>query len=490
MSLLPDTSSIANEAFYQAAAQENEPPSDSGPANGFLPITTTDTSSDRSSTSSALCCSDSEMPPIENNWTTSSRKRCKKSSIASSGDTVINTTPSMDALTVVIKPVDGDHLITKVNPLKLREKLQGFAPDGVTEVRPNPRLNLLAVDTRNMESTKALLTITSIGGIPVRVYQPHSKDSAVGVIHGVSKDIPDEELQQVLCSIAPLRSSRRLGQSETVKLVFNTTRSPEYVVLGHTRFKVLPFIEKPLQCRKCFNFGHVGGACTKRQLCPRCGGPHSREICDADHPQCVNCGNHHESTSISCPEYKKEESIHKLKNEAKMDYLSAKKAIGTGVSSEETNQRPGPSKSITLSSASPGATSHSTAVRKLDQNPRREAPKPTDSYAGRLHDTSEFPPLSTRAQTDPGTPLSASSRQISQTTERFQKPVTPTKEKKECEENSENPAQPGSTSSAAKSIISCVAIKIRSFLSALSLPWCEAAISIIDAILPFILLWC
>ncbi|CAN7950859.1 unnamed protein product [Ixodes pacificus] len=129
----------------------------------------------------------------------------------------------MDALTVVIKPVDGDHLITKVNPLKLREKLQGFAPDGVTEVRPNPRLNLLAVDTRNMESTKALLTITSIGGIPVRVYQPHSKDSAVGVIHGVSKDIPDEELQQVLCSIAPLKSSHRLGQSETVKLVFNTT---------------------------------------------------------------------------------------------------------------------------------------------------------------------------------------------------------------------------------------------------------------------------
>ncbi|KAG0438832.1 hypothetical protein HPB47_016851 [Ixodes persulcatus] len=51
MSLLPDTSNIANEAFYQAAAQENEPLSDPGPANGFLPITTTDTSSDSTSSS-------------------------------------------------------------------------------------------------------------------------------------------------------------------------------------------------------------------------------------------------------------------------------------------------------------------------------------------------------------------------------------------------------------------------------------------------------
>lgn len=68
---------------------------------------------------------------------------------------------------MILKPKETRKSITKYNFLKLKDTSEGIAPEGVILVRPNRRLNVLALGTRNIESTKTLLKLTSLGGIAV-----------------------------------------------------------------------------------------------------------------------------------------------------------------------------------------------------------------------------------------------------------------------------------------------------------------------------------
>ncbi|KAG0415251.1 hypothetical protein HPB47_007584 [Ixodes persulcatus] len=134
--------------------------------------------------------------------------------------------------------------------------------NGVFLVRPNRRLNALAIDTRNTEVTKALLGFTSLGGIPVIAYEPILRELAAAVIYQVPVNITEAELQSTVRATALVISISRLGRSESVKVVFSTDTLPGYVTVGYTRFKLQPYIEKPRQCWKCGRVGHVRTACT------------------------------------------------------------------------------------------------------------------------------------------------------------------------------------------------------------------------------------
>lgn len=259
------------------------------------------------------------------------RKRRKNTtgesvSVTSESSSVASVQP-LRGLTVIVKPKDPTRQISKINPLKLRDKLESLAPDGVLRVRPNPRLNLLALDTRNWDSTKSLLTLTSIEGIAVQTYEPRSYDMAVGVIRGVATDMSEEELTLALRATVPVKQVRRFGQSEAVKLVFDTNTAPAFVTIGYTRFRVAAYLEKPTQCPKCHRFGHIGCVCSKPTRCVRCGEDHERTACNAENPRCTNCNKKHESTSPNCPTYKLEQEISRYKVNKKLGYLSARTAV-------------------------------------------------------------------------------------------------------------------------------------------------------------------
>ncbi|KAG0428218.1 hypothetical protein HPB47_024786, partial [Ixodes persulcatus] len=115
--------------------------------------------------------------------------------------------------------------------------------------------------------------------------------SAAGVIYEVPADLTEVELQLAVRTTAPVISIRRLGKSETVKLVFSTDTLPEEL------------------------------------RCGRCGGPHDRTKCEAEDPLCMNCNKAHDSTSRLCPAFKREQKIYRYKSEAKVGYTSAKEAL-------------------------------------------------------------------------------------------------------------------------------------------------------------------
>lgn len=171
--------------------------------------------------------------------------------------TIITNPVVQQILTVLLKPVDPTVLITKLNPILIAEELDSHAPDGVIQVRTNYRHNILALDARNLESVQGLLSMKRLRGIPVHVYETSASKLAAGVIHGVPRGILDSDVKSALRATVPVHCARRLGQSESFKLMFAAATSPDYVTVGHSRSKVKPFIEKPL-CGEAYSSAETG----------------------------------------------------------------------------------------------------------------------------------------------------------------------------------------------------------------------------------------
>ncbi|KAG0413463.1 hypothetical protein HPB47_009385 [Ixodes persulcatus] len=204
-----------------------------------------------------------------------SKKRKKNSSSSKSGDTVTNSPTTTVGLTVVFVPAVENQKITAISSLKLSVALEQMCPECIHEIRPNSRLNLIAVDTQNGQTTRALLACTHICGLRVGAYEPVPRHFAVGVIKDVDTSPSDAEIEQhVRSPEGRVARIRRLGQSSIVKIAFSETTLPSFVYLGHDRHPVTPFKERPIQCRKCCGYGHSEANCKRPPICSRCGEAH------------------------------------------------------------------------------------------------------------------------------------------------------------------------------------------------------------------------
>ncbi|KAG0418769.1 hypothetical protein HPB47_004605 [Ixodes persulcatus] len=127
-------------------------------------------------------------------------------------------------------------------------------PECILEIRYNSRLNLVAVDVRNGQTTRGLLRCTELCGIKVRAYEPLPRHCATGVIKDVDTTLTDEEI----------------------------TNNLSFVYLGLVRHPVTPFQKKPVQCRKCCRYGHREASYKHSPVCKRCGNTHEdRDSCTA-----------------------------------------------------------------------------------------------------------------------------------------------------------------------------------------------------------------
>lgn len=432
-------------------------------------------SADQSAESSNIseCSPDNVMEESddEGGWITKVAKKRRHGS--NSSEATIITQPTHN-LVVIVKPTNPTTIITNMNPLALKQMLENLAPDGVIQIRPNYRLNLLAIDARNIESTKSLLQLKKLGTIQVQTYEPAPPSSNVGVIRGVSTEITDADLWASIREKAPVIQVRRLGKTEAVKLVFSTRTSPEYVFVGHTRYSVLSYLEKPRQCPKCNRFGHLASTCSKTQRCSRCGGEHVVSECEAKQPRCINCKRGHDATSRNCPAYKAEKQITNYRSSNNVDYTSAKTVI--------TNEQ---------------------KVRGLEKH--RTPHKQKQSLKGdkkaiipEMNET-DFPPLDTLSSEIMPKPMVPSAEQPESSPKNAEAVSTQNTSKNQEVPRKwarEHPAQKKPRSVATPksqslgNALCTIVTLLRSFLTSLQSPIAQAMITIIDIVVPLATSWC
>lgn len=63
----------------------------------------------------------------------------------------------------------------------------------------------------------------------------------------------------IIRASAPIRNVRRTGTSATVQVEVESPGLPKYAYVGPLRHKIFMLVDRPLQCRRCENFGHVHG---------------------------------------------------------------------------------------------------------------------------------------------------------------------------------------------------------------------------------------
>ena len=81
--------------------------------------------------------------------------------------------------------------------------------------------------------------------------------------------------------------------SESLKITFREKILPRAVVIGHSYYKIRPFVHPPVQCFNCQRVGHTAQGCRARTRCLVCGENHNKEVCQAVIEKCANCTGSH-----------------------------------------------------------------------------------------------------------------------------------------------------------------------------------------------------
>ncbi|KAG0413583.1 hypothetical protein HPB47_009275 [Ixodes persulcatus] len=329
-----------------------------------------------------------------------SKKRKKNSSSSKSGDTVTNSPTTTVGLTVIFVPAVENQKITAISSLKLSVALEQLCPECIHEIRPNSRLNLNAVDTRNGQTTRALLACRAICGLKVRAYEPVPRHFAVGVIKDVDTSLSDAEIEQhVRSPEGRVARIRRLGQSSIVKIASSETTLPSFVYLGHVRHP----------CRKCCGYDHREANCKRPPICSRCGEAHDGNDTCSGEEKCANCSQAHAATSSSCPKWQRESETRSYARKHAVDFRDARSAVLQQRETKQTaeiEQRPLHSQNTineTSNKQNPSAHGYAAALKKNQQKLMKGAPPSNDrqTQVSEHKGEKERPSTSVAATPDP-----------------------------------------------------------------------------------------
>lgn len=116
------------------------------------------------------------------------------------------------------------------------------------------------------------------------------------------------------------------GRGNMIILTLHGSFLPDSVKTGPLRLGVKTFVERPLQCYRCYDYGHGKNNCARSGRCGCCSvvGSHLENECEND-PCCFHCKEHHRVRSRDCPKYRMEQDILHWANSQHISFGSARR---------------------------------------------------------------------------------------------------------------------------------------------------------------------
>ena len=185
------------------------------------------------------------------------------------------------------------------------------------------------------EKMKELCKVTKIGEFAVKCFQPVSHTKNQRAIYQIRIETTEEEIMECLQlkddqkEIIAERMFNTVGgvkkPTTAIKLTFNNrSNKVKEIFLGRLRYKMHPYIERPIQCYKCQGVFHMTDNCFAKTKCVVCSGPHSVKECNKTHLCCSNCRGNHTASYAGYPRMKQAAEVQEIK--AKND-ITQKEAI-------------------------------------------------------------------------------------------------------------------------------------------------------------------
>lgn len=208
--------------------------------------------------------------------------------------------------TCLFRPVDRTASFLTISREAIARHLA--ATPGVSQVRVNTRLNVVAADAETNECLAALLATQSVAGIAVRAGRPASRGTSRGLVFGVDPHLTTEEILANLDCEAAVSSAVRKPDG-AVLLEFAAPSPPPFLAVFKLLLPVRGCRPRPTQCARCGRLDHVTACCRASERCARCGGGHTAQQCTASALRCTNCGGPHAVTNPRCPRWQHERKV-------------------------------------------------------------------------------------------------------------------------------------------------------------------------------------
>ncbi|KAH0818495.1 hypothetical protein GEV33_004296 [Tenebrio molitor] len=137
------------------------------------------------------------------------------------------------------------------------------------------------------------------------------------VVRDVLQDISAEEIAALCPPLSIVKAWRIVSRKSNRPTSFIRVLSTDKVTVDYMLINGIvlygrtfecetshPPTPTPLQCPRCFQFGHGQAECTNKAICPKCPESHPPNRCPAKEPSCSSCNGPHPAWSRACPSFK------------------------------------------------------------------------------------------------------------------------------------------------------------------------------------------
>ena len=216
---------------------------------------------------------------------------------------------------IIIKPAEAQSREIMNNPIELNRLITNseFSKHKMKDIRVNKRRKLIVMqlENKNAKAIQELLKIKKLGEVAITSYIPDKDKYKYGVINPVSIRVSTDQLldnivdRETSVKVVKLeRMKKRNGnefiESESIKVVFEGERLPEGIKIGHSYYRVRPFVFSPVQCYHCQRLGHVANSCRSKVRCLICGEEHDKSQCKSNNSRCALCRGPHKANDKEC----------------------------------------------------------------------------------------------------------------------------------------------------------------------------------------------
>jgi hypothetical protein len=192
--------------------------------------------------------------------------------------------------------------------------------------------NCIRITTQSAEQKSKLLALIELCGKPIQASEPWSLKNQkenqskteqpsqyIGIVFGIPSDVDMNLVIEDNVALQLKIISNNVEKNTSTALIWFENSIPDHIMVENfLRFRVQKYMPRPMQCKKCWAFGHLAKFCENEIICKYCTKNHESEDCmvkeNIQQYKCVNCKRNHQATATTCEKFIINQSIIKLAN--------------------------------------------------------------------------------------------------------------------------------------------------------------------------------
>lgn len=222
----------------------------------------------------------------------------------------------VSSVPVALVPTN-DGIIRMKNPKVIQAELRSASAhyQNITEVRQFGRGGILCFSP-DQPCVQDLLKCSTFAGSSVSAFIPTHLACVKGLVRGVDVNMTPQEVLEMFApagAISVYRCGRVVENSkiptESVIVTFAGSARPSEIKAWPLIYRVEALSSRPLQCVRCWRYGHTVKGCRSSARCRICGEDHVTSECKSTVEKCCLCNDSHPADYDNCPAKSKEMAI-------------------------------------------------------------------------------------------------------------------------------------------------------------------------------------